>query len=94
MKTRIGSTARALRTLADMTQRDAARALRITPVHLCRVEHDQSLPSYELLERYRDVFGIDPYVLEWCINTDGRSLQDLARVWRKRTERKARKKLA
>lgn len=84
MKTRIGPTARTLRALRGLTQREAARELGISPVHLCRIEHDQSLPSFDLLERYREVFGMDPYVLEWCLGTDGRSLQDLARIFRKR----------
>ena len=84
MTIRIGPTARTLRALRGLTQRDAARELGITPVHLCRIEHDQSMPSYEVLEQFREVYGMDPWVLEWCLNTDGRSLHELAKAWGKR----------
>jgi transcriptional regulator with XRE-family HTH domain len=62
----LGDAARELREALGITQRDAAQALDITAVHLCNVEKNNSTPSSALLEKYREVWGIDLYVFAWC----------------------------
>lgn len=68
----LGKTARQLRETLGMTQRAMAEALGITPVHLCNIENGKSQPSPELLNRYREKWEVDLYVLAWCLqgNTD------------------------
>lgn len=60
---RLGLIARRLRDAAGLTQKDAARRLGITNVHLCNIERGVSLPSFSLLDRYGRVFGGNPYVI-------------------------------
>lgn len=62
----IGDIARELREQLEMSQKDAADALGITQVHLCNVEKNKSKPSPSLLDRYRELWGIDLYVFAWC----------------------------
>ena len=62
----LGETARALRESFGLTQRAAADRLGVSWVHLCNIEKDKSRPSSELLEKYREVFGVDLYVYSWC----------------------------
>jgi transcriptional regulator with XRE-family HTH domain len=53
-----------------MTQRAAATALGVSYVHLSNVERGKSAPSPRLLERFKEVFGVDLYVLAWCLSED------------------------
>jgi transcriptional regulator with XRE-family HTH domain len=87
---RLGNTARHLRESLGLTQREAARQLQVTAVHLCNVESNKSAPSSELVNRYRELWGVDLYVLAWCLHGDDGSLptairkpmQQLARAWK------------
>ena len=87
----IGKTARYLRDRKGLSQREAAEALGITPVHLSNIENDKSVPSPGLLDRYRELWGVDVYVLAWCLHGDieqlpeavRRPMQQLASAWKK-----------
>ncbi len=61
----IGDTAMKIRLGAGDSQREAADRLGITNVHLCDIERGHSRPSLDLLERYQEEFGSDPYVLAY-----------------------------
>ena len=90
----LGKTARHLREMKDLNQREAAERLGITAVHLCNVENDKAVPSSSLLARYRELWGIDLYVLAWCLNGDVNKLpasirkpaEQLAKAWQKQLE--------
>lgn len=90
----VGSTAKQLRQRFGWTQRETADALDVSYVHLCNVENGKTQPSQALLDRYRQLWGIDLYVLAWCENGDEYDLPDnvrdaasqLAKSWRKRIE--------
>jgi transcriptional regulator with XRE-family HTH domain len=75
----LGKTARYLRERKGMTQRAAAEALRITTVHLSNVENDKAMPSPNLLDRYRELWGVDLYVLAWCLHGDASALPEAVR---------------
>jgi transcriptional regulator with XRE-family HTH domain len=87
----LGDTARDLRETFGLTQRAAADRLGISYVHLCNIEHNKSRPSPELMQKYRDLFGVDLYVYWWCTAGDAAKLppsmrevtQRLAGQWRK-----------
>ena len=91
---RLGSTARYLREMHGLTQRAAARKLGVSVVHLCNVENDKASPSNDLLGRYRQCWGIDLYVLAWCLHGDMEKLPKtvrepmaaLARAWQEQLE--------
>lgn len=70
----IGRLAKQLREQLGWTQRETADALQVSYVHLCNVENEKSQPSQSLLDRYRDLWGIDLYVFAWCKEGNGESL--------------------
>lgn len=70
----IGKSARRLRESHGLTQRLAAERLGVSNVHLCNIENDKSAPSATLLEAYREVFGVDLYVMAWCEYGDIKAL--------------------
>lgn len=74
MSIKIGTTARYLRNQLGLKQKDAAEALGITRVHLCNIEKNHSTPSQALIDKYRELWGIDLYVLAWCQHGDVDSL--------------------
>jgi transcriptional regulator with XRE-family HTH domain len=74
LKIKIGDVARELREQLEISQKNAADALGITQVHLCNIEKDKSKPSSALLERYRELWGIDLYVFAWCRHGNVRRL--------------------
>jgi transcriptional regulator with XRE-family HTH domain len=86
----LGKTARYLRKQKNLTQGEAARALGITQVHLSNIENNRALPSPKLLDRYRELWGVDLYVLAWCLHGDLKQLpkamrepiRQLAAAWR------------
>jgi transcriptional regulator with XRE-family HTH domain len=86
---RLGKTARHLRETLGLTQRAAAESLGISCVHLCNVENDKAVPSPALLERFRELWNVDLYVLAWCLHGDTNKLPkplrkpmaELARAW-------------
>ena len=87
----LGAAARNLRESFGITQRAAADRLGVSYVHLCNVEKGNSRPSPELVERYREVFGVDLYVYSWCTTGDAKKLpagmreltERMAEQWRK-----------
>lgn len=70
----LGLAAKKLRLQFNMTQAELAQELGISIVHLSNIENDHSMPSPELVARYRHLTGIDLHVLDWCDNGDLRSL--------------------
>lgn len=62
----LGQTARDLRESLGLTQREAARQLEISHVHLCNVEKNRAAPSQALIDRYRELWGVDLHVMAWC----------------------------
>lgn len=42
----------------NLTQKEMAAKLAITATHYSRIETGSSNPSYEILERFKEVFGI------------------------------------
>lgn len=89
---KLGSTARYLRESQGVSQKRAAELLEVSVVHLCNVENDKSAPSSALMDRYRDLWGVDLYVLAWCLHGDIEKLpaalrkpaSELARGWKER----------
>ena len=87
---KIGNTARHLRESLGLTQREAARQLKVTAVHLCNVESNKSAPSSELVGRYRELWDVDLYVLAWCLHGDTdklpiairKPMRELAKAWK------------
>ena len=87
----LGKTARYLRERKGLSQTAAADALGISQVHLSNIENNKSLPSPNLLERYRQLWGVDLYVLAWCLYGDPeqlpeavrRPMRELAAAWRR-----------
>lgn len=90
----IGQTAKSLRESLRWTQRETATALGVSYVHLCRVENGKAHPSFYLIDRYRELWGIDIYVLTWCEQGNGDELppavryaaSKLARAWKQRID--------
>src|SRR5437016_10786988 len=87
----LGKTARYLRERKGLSQRAAAEALGISQVHLSNVENNKAVPSPKLMERYRQLWGIDLYVLAWSLFGDLSKLPPalrgpataLAKAWKK-----------
>ena len=85
----LGKTARHLRESLGLTQRAAAKQLDISCVHLCNIENNKSVPSPALLERFRELWNVDLYVLAWCLHGDAgklpralrKPMAELARAW-------------
>ena len=71
----IGDTARYVRERLGMTQRAAAGALGVSAVHLSNVERGRTAPSSSLLSRFKNVYGIDVYVLAYCLDDDAGDTQ-------------------
>jgi transcriptional regulator with XRE-family HTH domain len=66
-----GKVARELRESLRLTQREMARELGITNVRLCLIETGKSFLSRALMDRLREKFEVDPYVLAWCRHARG-----------------------
>jgi transcriptional regulator with XRE-family HTH domain len=87
----LGKTARYLRERKGLSQREAADALGISQVHLSNIENNKAFPSPNLLARYHELWGVDLYVLAWCMHGDvsklpvavRASMQHLADAWRR-----------
>ena len=79
-----------MRDQRQMTQRAAAEALGVSIVHISNVERGRAVPSAALVERYREVFGVDLHVLSWCLFADDDEIpasirgprEKLAKAWR------------
>lgn len=76
---KLGTTARYLREMHGLNQKAAAEELGVTVVHLCNIEKDRATPSPRLMERYRECWGIDLYILAWCLHGDMEKLPESVR---------------
>ena len=87
----LGRTAKHLREAKGLTQREAAEQLGVTVVHLSNIENNKSTPSPALVDRYRNLWGVDLHVLAWCLYGDVKKLpaairkpaEALAKAWSK-----------
>ena len=87
----LGKTARFVREKKGLTTRAAAELLDISHAHLINIENNKAAPSIALLDKFRNVFGIDLPVLAWCLYGDPEKLpatlrapmKALAKAWRK-----------
>lgn len=87
---KLGQTAKKIREMQGLTQRAAAEKLGISVVHLCNVERNNAVPSRSLVERYQELWGVDLYILAWCLFGDESRLpervrapmRDLADAWK------------
>jgi transcriptional regulator with XRE-family HTH domain len=85
----LGKTARRIRESKKLTQKTAAEALGITTVYLSQIENDKAHPSQSILDRYKELWGVDLYILAWCLygNPDDlpapvrKPMRELAKVW-------------
>jgi transcriptional regulator with XRE-family HTH domain len=67
----LGTTLRELRVdRLQLTQRELAEKLRISVVHLSNIETGTANPSRDLVDRFRDLCGVDLYILTWCRHGD------------------------
>src|SRR3954469_15290400 len=66
----LGQTARYVRERKQLTLREAAAKLGISHVHLCNIENNRAVASLQLLEKMKDVYGVDLIVLGWCLYGD------------------------
>jgi transcriptional regulator with XRE-family HTH domain len=90
----VGNAARFLREKLGLSQREAANQLRISYVHLSNLENNKAAPTRNVLEKFRKVWGIDLYVLSWCMNGDINKLplplrdpaRKLTEAWKKQIE--------
>lgn len=97
MTIKIGQAARRVREVEGLTQRATAKKLGVSVVHLCNIERNNSAPSQALIDRYRELWGVDLYILAWCLFGDENQLPErvrrpmkaLADAWRKELAHKA-----
>lgn len=82
-----------LRESLHLTQQEMARELQITNVQLSLIENSKSFPSRALIDRFRDKFEVDLYILAWCRDQTSankipaslrRPAAELARAWEER----------
>jgi len=66
----IGATIRDFRHRLGLTQQETADALDISVVHLSQIENGRSLPSPALQARFRELWGVDIYVMTWAERGD------------------------
>jgi transcriptional regulator with XRE-family HTH domain len=86
----VGKTARHVRQSLGLTQQELADRLGITNVHLSHIENNKAYPSPALLERFRELYGIDLYVAAWCLHGNASKLpksvrepaERLAQAWK------------
>jgi transcriptional regulator with XRE-family HTH domain len=90
----VGKAARFLREKLGLTQREAASKLQISYVHLSNLENDKAAPTRNVLEKFRELWGIDLYVLSWCMGGDLKKLpmafrdpaRKLTEAWKKQID--------
>jgi len=89
----VGKIARELRESLRLTQQEMARELGITNVQLSLIENSKSFPSRALINRFREKFEVDLYILAWCRDEAGNNnippslrqpAAELARAWDER----------
>ena len=92
--TPLASAARFVREQRQMTQRAVAEVLGVSFVHVSNVERGRAVPSAALVERYREVFGVDLHVLGWCLFEDEDHIPDAVRGPRRTLALAMRRELA
>jgi transcriptional regulator with XRE-family HTH domain len=89
----VGKVARELRESLHLTQQEMARELEITNVQLSLIENSKSFPSRALIDRFRNKFEVDLYILAWCRDADNETkipaslrkpAAELAKAWEER----------
>ena len=97
---KLGFYAKELRLLLGLTQKELAKKLNVTDVHISNIENDKSAPSAKLVDRYREKTGIDLYIFVWCQRGDIEMLPEsirkpaaaLAFAWREQLFEQLRKR--
>ena len=87
----IGKTAKFVRERRGWTLRGAAASLGVSHVHLCNIENNHAVASLQLLEKMKELYGVDLAVLGWCLYGDPEKLPEavrgpmkkLAEAWKK-----------
>src|SRR5947209_10057018 len=67
---KLGCTIKFVRQAHGLSQIEAAKELGVSNVHLSNLEHDKAHPSQEFISRAAIVWGVDLYVLAWCLHGD------------------------
>lgn len=67
---KLGRTIKHVREQLGLTQREVAQQLGISNVHLCNIENNEATTSLALVDRFREIWGIDLYILAWCLYGD------------------------
>jgi transcriptional regulator with XRE-family HTH domain len=81
--------ARELRSRLGLSVRSAARELGISFVHLSNIENNKVSPSPEIIDRFRQAWGIDLYMFAVCKFSEleefpervARPLERLKKAW-------------
>ena len=92
----IGRTSQFLRHKLGLKQKEMADELGISVVHYCNIENNKAQPSAELLERYRELWGVDLHVLGWSLYGDvdklpaplRKSAAAIAKTWEREIEKR------
>lgn len=66
----LGHTARAVREKKGLTLREAASMLSISHAHLCNLENNNAVASLQLIQKMKEVYGIDLMVMAWLRHGD------------------------
>ena len=90
----LGQAAKFIRTRLGLSQRAAATELHISFVQINNIENAKSKPSAATLEKYRETWGIDLYMVAVTMFSDDsdvpapleRPLRDLEAAWHKQIE--------
>lgn len=86
----LGKAAKWIRTELGLSQRAAAKELEITAVHLCNIERGHAQPSPPMMEKFREAWGIDLYMIAAMLFVDREeyplqmhhAMNKLERLWR------------
>jgi transcriptional regulator with XRE-family HTH domain len=100
LEIKIGKVAKELREKLGISQKEAAESLGVTNVYLSNIENDKASPSSALLDKYRELWGIDLYVVAWCRYGDISKLPPevqntaakLSKLWNRQLEQLAARK--
>lgn len=63
-KHNVSTAASLIRNEIGLTQKELGDKLGISVVQLSRIENGHAMPSYDMLNRYEDITGINPYILQ------------------------------
>lgn len=62
----LGTAIRSIRKRLGIPQRIFGEYVGISYPHICNVENEHATPSFELLDKFHDILGIDIYVYAYC----------------------------